>query len=187
MWVVDTIEWACVLCDGHIQNNWASRATNLHQILHLSWTFLHGNNSDDLEGCNHGQLVNGSFIMTMHLLMHHVSCRIFLQNFKSPRWLSPSTAQIWCLQLLAFPKTKITFEREEISEHQWDSRKYDRAADGDWENCVRSQGACFEGDWGIIVLCTMFLVSCIFFNKCLYFSYYMAGYLLDSFFMDCLM
>ena len=25
-------------------------------------------------------------------------------------------------------------------------------------------------DWGIIVLCTMFLVSCIFFNKCLYFS-----------------
>ena len=44
---------------------------------------------------------------------------------------------------------------------------------------VRSQGAYFEGDWGIIVLCTMFPVSCIFSNKCLYFSYYMAGYLLD--------
>ena len=28
-----------------------------------------------------------------------------------------------------------------------------------WENCVRSQGAYFEGDWGIIVLCIMFLVS----------------------------
>ena len=38
------------------------------------------------------------------------------------------------------------------------------------ENCERSQGAYFEGDWGIIVLCTMFLVSCVFFNKCLYFS-----------------
>ena len=25
----------------------------------------------------------------------------------------------------------------------------------------------------------MFLVSCTFFNKCLYFSYYIAGYLLD--------
>ena len=24
---------------------------------------------------------------------------------------------------------------------------------------MRSQGACFEGDWGVIVLCTMFLVS----------------------------
>ena len=29
--------------------------------------------------------------------------------------------------------------------------------------CVRSQGAYFEGDWGVVVLCTMFLVSCIFF------------------------
>ena len=47
------------------------------------------------------------------------------------------------------------------------------------ENCVRSQGAYFEGDRGIIILCTMFLVSCIFFNKCLYFSYYMAGYIVD--------
>ena len=61
------------------------------------------------------------------------------------------------------------FEREEISDCQWDSGKYDRAADGNWENCVRSQGAYFEGDWGVTVLCTMFLVSCIFFNKCLFF------------------
>ena len=32
-------------------------------------------------------------------------------------------------------------------------------------------------DWGIIVLCTMFLVSCIF-SKCFYFSHYLARYLL---------
>ena len=63
------------------------------------------------------------------------------------------------LQLLTFPKTKTTFEREEISDHPWDSGKYDKAVDGNWENCVRSQGAYSEGDWGIIVLCTMFLVS----------------------------
>ena len=31
------------------------------------------------------------------------------------------------LQLLAFPKTKITFEREEISDSWWDSGKYDEA------------------------------------------------------------
>ena len=36
------------------------------------------------------------------------------------------------------------------------------------------------GDWGIIVLCTMLLVSCIFFNNCPYFLYYMARYLLDN-------
>ena len=90
----------------------------------------------------------------------------FLVKHQVTRGLSPPTAQIW---LLAFPKTKITFEREEISDYQWDLGKYDGAADGEWENCVRTQGAYFEGDWGIIVLCTMFLVSCIFFNKCLYF------------------
>ena len=60
---------------------------------------------------------------------------------------------------MVFPKTKMTFEREEISECRWDSGKYNRAADGDWENYVRSQGAYFEGDGGVIVLCTMFLVS----------------------------
>ena len=38
------------------------------------------------------------------------------------------------------------------------------------KNCVRSQGAYFEGDWSIIVLSTMFLVFCIFLNNCLYFS-----------------
>ena len=84
------------------------------------------------------------------------------------------------LQLLTLPKTKITFEREEISDHQWDSGKNDRAADGNWENCVSSQGAYFEGDWGIIVLCTLFLVSHIFFNKCHYFH----SAWLDTFWTD---
>ena len=89
--------------------------------------------------------------------------------------LQPRFGALW---LLAFPKIKITFEREEISDYWWDSAKYNGAADGYWENCVRSQGAYFEGDWGIIALCTIFLVSCIVFIKCL-FLYYMAGYLLD--------
>ena len=89
-------------------------------------------------------------------------------------------AYIWYLVMSsAFPKTEITFEREEIADHQWDSGKYNGTADGNRENRVRSQGAYFEGDWGTIVLCTMFLVSCVFFNKCLCFSYYMAGYCLN--------
>ena len=104
---------------------------------------------------------------------------VYSQNIKSPRWFSPPQPRFGALWLLAFPKTKITFEREETLDHWWDPGKYDRAADGDWENCVRSQGAYIEGDWGYIVLCIMFVVSCIFFNKCLHFSYDMAGYLLD--------
>ena len=112
----------------------------------------------DENGHRYGQLVIGSFITTMHPLIHHVSCRVFLQNIKSPRWLRPQQPRFGALWLLAFPKTKFTFEREEISDHQWDSGKYDGAADGSWENSVRSRRIFFEGDWGIIVLCTMFLV-----------------------------
>ena len=41
---------------------------------------------------------------------------------------------------------------------------------------MRSQGAYFEGDRGIIVLCTVFLVSSSI--NVPIFSYYMAGYLL---------
>ncbi len=40
---------------------------------------------------------------------------------------------------------------------------------------MRSQGAYFERDWAIIVLCTMFLLSCIFFDN-VSFSYYVDGY-----------
>ena len=125
----------------------------------------------------------GKWCLAASSRQHTCSCvmsqAVFWQNIKSSRWLSPATVRFGALWLLAFPKTKVTFEREEISDHWWDSGKYNGAADGDWENCVRSQGAYFEGDWGIIVLCTVFLVSCMFFSECLYFWYYMAGYLLD--------
>ena len=88
-----------------------------------------------------------------------------------------------------FPKLKSPLKGK-IPGHQWDSGKCDGAADRDWENCVRSRGAYFEGDWDVIALCTMFLVSCIFLTKCLYFSYYMPGYLLDRphvMTLDCVM
>ena len=86
-------------------------------------------------------------------------CRVYWRNIKSLRQLSPPAAQIWCPATSDFSKSKSTFEREEISDLQWDSGKYNRSADGDWENCVRSQSAYFEGHWGVIALCTMFLVS----------------------------
>ena len=72
---------------------------------------------------------------------------------------APLQPRFGILRLLAFPQTEVTFEREEISDHQSISGKYNRAADGDWENCVRSQGARFEGDRAVIVLCTMLPVS----------------------------
>ena len=65
--------------------------------------------------------------------------------------LLPRFGTLW---LLAFPKSRIIFVSADISDHWWNSGKYDGAAGGDWENCVRSQGAYFERDF---VLCTMFL------------------------------
>ena len=164
---VDTVEWPCVLCGPSIQNDWVSRTTNLHKILCLAWPFLCRNYSNDSEGRSYGQLVIRSFI-TQHIdscITSHAE--FFDETSNHPgdsATLQPRCGTLW---LLAFPKTKITFEREEISDHQWYSGKEDRAADGDWENCVRSQSAHFEGDWGVIVLCTLFLVSSRFFNECL--------------------
>ena len=82
----------------------------------------------------------------------------FCKTSNRPGDSMPLQLRFGALWLLDFPKTKIIFEITH-SDCWWDSETYDRAADGDWENCVRSQDAYFEGDWGVIVLYTMFLVS----------------------------
>ena len=106
---------------------------------------------------------------------HACSCITSYAKFLAKHqitWVTqwPLQARFGTLQLLAFPKAKITFEREEISDCWWDSGKFNGPADWDWLNYVKSQGAYFEVDWGVIVICTMFQASRIFFNKCLYFS-----------------
>ena len=107
-----------------------------------------------------------------------ISGRVVWWNTKSSRWLSVLQPRFGGTQLLDFPQTKITSEREEISDHRWDSGKYNRAADGDWENCEVPRYLLWRGLW---YHCPMHNVSCvcIFFSTCLYFSYYTAGYLLD--------
>ena len=116
----------CTVWLSHLK--WLSRAMHLHQILHEASTFIHGNYWDDSEGCSYGQLVTGTFI-TMYSLVHPVSCRVFLWNIKSLQWLSPPTASILHPAISVF--SQYSFEREEISGHQWNSGKYDRESDGD--------------------------------------------------------
>ena len=84
--------------------------------------------------------------------MHHILWRIFWQNIKSPRWLSSPKTQIWCPVTSGF----FPLKRKRSSDHRWDLGKHNRAADGNWENCVNSQRTYIEG---VIVLCTVFLVS----------------------------
>ena len=168
---VDAIEWACILCGHHIQNYWASTAN-----FGISLKILCRNYSDGWESCSSGHLVIGSFIMTMCLITHQVSCRLFGETSNHPgdsASLQPRFGAWW---LLAIPKLKSPLKGKrfqtisEIQENMMGQLiAIGRAA---W-------GVYFERDWGVIVLCAMFLVSCVSFSKCLYFSYLMAGYLLD--------
>ena len=92
---------------------------------------------------------------------------------------APQQPRFGALRLLAFPKIKITFKREEISDYLWDSGKYAGAADSDWENYLRSQDDYFEGDWVLLscVQCFLYLASS---SINVSFSYSMARYLLDE-------
>ena len=74
---VDAVEGACVLCGCHIQNDWMSRAMNLHHYLCWSWTFLCGYDWDDSGGHSNEQLLIGNFDMTTRLLLHLGSGRVF--------------------------------------------------------------------------------------------------------------
>ena len=106
MGVVDAVEWACVLYGQHIQNDWVSRATKLHQNLRYAWTFFHRNNSDDSEGHSYGQLVIGSFIMTMCLLMHHVWCSFFVKHQISHVTQPPYSQDLVPCDFWLFPNLK---------------------------------------------------------------------------------
>ena len=118
------------------------------------------------------------FITTMHLLMHHILQR-FLVKHQITQMTQPhySPDLVPCIFWIC-PKLKLPLRTRDFRPFMR-FRKIQQAADDYGENCVRPQSAYFEGDWGIIVLCTMFLVSTIFFNKCLYFLYYVTEYHLE--------
>ena len=112
MGVVHTVEWAmCTVWLFH--SKWLSKLTNKSALnFALSLNIPLRKRLDDSEGHSYGQLVIGSFITTMRPLIHHVSCRIFgktLQYSDDSGPLQPIFGALW---LLAFPKTKITFEGE---------------------------------------------------------------------------
>ena len=87
--------------------------------------------------------------------------------------LQPRCAALW---LLTSPKTEIIFEKEEIRPSMrfrtmWQGSSWRLGKLCEVPRCLLWRGLRHH--------CPMDNVSCIFFNKCLYFSYYMAGHLLD--------
>ena len=172
----------CTVWLSHSMIQWVEQQICIKLCVNLEHSSAENYSHDWCRRLQLWATVIGSFITTARCpLMSEVVCRDFSETSNHLGDSAPLQTRFGSLWLLAFPKTKIIFGKEEILDCWWDSGKHEGADDGNelMENCVRSQGVYFEGDWSIIALCTMFPVSCIFFNKCLYFSYYINGYFMD--------
>ena len=98
----------------------------------------------------------------------HASYLVQSKTWNHPGDSAPLQPRFGALQLLSFPKTKITFEKEEISDQLMRFRKIWR---GSWwwleELCEVPRCLLWRG---LRHHCPMYNVSCIFFHKHLYFS-----------------
>ena len=123
--------------------------------------------STETIGMNQKAATMGNSWLASSTQQHTCSCimsyaEIFVETSNHPDDSAPLQPRFDTLWLLAFPKTKTKImERENISDHWWDSGKYDGAADGNWENCVRSQGSYLKGTEASLshVQCFLYLVS----------------------------
>ena len=117
--VVNVIEWACVLCGHCIQNDWASRAMNLHQTFvkfeHFSmdttWII------QKATAIHNWWLAASSWQCappTPLCITSHAE--FFGKTSNHPGDSAPLQPRFGALCLKAVPQTKITFEREEISD-----------------------------------------------------------------------
>ena len=91
--------------------------------------------------------------------------QFFGETSNHPGDSAPLQPRFGALQHLAFPKTKITFEREDISDSWWDSGNIW------WGSWWWLGELCEVPRWlwrGLRCHCPMYNVSCIL-NKCLYF------------------
>ena len=125
----------------------------------LSRSFIGWEMQYDENGHSYGQLVTGNFITTMCPLTHHVSCRGFGKTWNHSGDSAPLQPRFGALRLLAFPQIKIIFEREEISNHQWDSRKYYGAADR--KSCEKPNVPTLKGTEASLscIQCFLYFVS----------------------------
>ena len=115
-----------------------------------------------------------------HTCLCITSCAEFFgKTSNHPGDSAPLQSRFGALWFLAFPQTKIIFEWEgistidEIQENNTGQLMVIRRTV--WIPKVPT----LKGSEASFFPCTMFLASSIFFYKYLYFSYYMAGYLLD--------
>ena len=134
---------------------------------------------DDSEGCS---TAVGNWCLAVSSWQCASSCitspaECFGKTSNHPGDSAPLQPRFGILKLLTFPKTKITFEREEISGCQWDSGKYNGPLMVIGRTVWGPKVPTLKGTKGH---CPVYNVSCIFFNKCVYVSIFqIIYYLLD--------
>ena len=107
-------------------------------------------------------------------LSEHVSCVAI--PFKMTEWVEQRICIKFCVKLENSSVETIWMIQKATAVGNWWFGSFIRTMHPLMHHVsLRSQGAYFEGDWGVIVLCTMFLVSYIFFNKFFFFILH-AGY-----------
>ena len=145
---------------------WLSESSNESAsdfVLSLNMPWL--NNLDVSDGPSYGQLVFSSFITTTCLLMHHVSCSFLVKHQITQVTQPPYSPYLAPWDFWLFPKLKSPLKGKRF-------QTIDEIQEKTTGQLMVTGRTVWgpKGDWGVIDLCTMFLVSCIFFNKCLYFS-----------------
>ena len=133
----------------------------------ISWERQYDQNS-----CSYGQLVIGSFIMTTYLCTSR-----FVQFFLVKHQIAQVTQPHYSPDLVPcdfclFPKLKLPLKGKRF---QTINEIQENRTGQLGELCEVPRCLFWRGWRG---LCPMYNISCIF-NKCLYFSYYIAGYFLD--------
>ena len=123
----------------HIQNDWVEQRSC------IKFCIKFGHSSTETIQMIQKAAAMGNWWLAASLWQCTHSCimspaEFFGERSNRPSHSAPLQPRFGTLRLLAFPKTKITFEMEEISDHWWDSGKHDGAADGERGNCVMFQG-----------------------------------------------
>ena len=161
MWVVDTTEWASVLCGHHIQNDWRVKQQICIKFC-IKFEYSSAETIQMIQKATH----MGKWWLAASSQKHDNSCitsrAVFSGKISNhPGESAPPEHRAGALQLPVFPKLKSPFKGKRF-QTQWDSRKYSVATDSNWENCVR---------WGpkvptlngtvVSLSCVQYHVSCI--------------------------
>ena len=110
MGAVDAVEWACVLCGHHIQNDQVSRAMYLHHILH----WLEHSSSKTIQMIQKAAAMGNWWLAASSwqcACSYITSCaELFGETSDHSGDSAPLQLRFGTLWLLAFPKTKITLK-----------------------------------------------------------------------------